>query len=1062
MKQKLLLMVITILYCFVAFAQNRTITGKVTAKEDGQPLPGVSVKVTGTKIGTTTLADGSFTLSIPSNSRSLEVSYIGYATQTVEIGSGNVVNVSLAEDTKALGEVVVTGYAVTKKKEFTGSASVVKGDVLKDKPVQSFAQGLTGQAAGVSIVQPNGLLNNAPVIRVRGVSSISLNSFPLVVVDGIPFPTGDVSANSSANNPLGDINPADIESIDILKDAASTAIYGSRAAAGVLVITTKKGKTGDAKVTYDGWFGVNNAVRLPELLNAQQYIDSKNIAVKNALALNANAVTAAQRDANNNSFFPSYNADGSLVDTKWYNEVYRTAYSQNHNVTVSGGSAKTSYYLSGGLSDQDGFLKANSFQRYSARANLTHKLTNWLSLSANINYNNSMNRSPSSGSIPDAAFSSSGLGRIAIAAAPNVSVYNAAGTYNLAAQYIGNNANLISATWAHPTVIIDKDKNSSETSRFLTNLSATANIIEGLSFKTTFSWDRSNGENIQFWNPISGDGFSYNGYAYNNNQRRNNWNWINTLQYNKTFGGDHNFTFLIGSDVQDTRTANWGAVRQGLGDPTFFDQFQGVYVTNVPPGGTGNSLSEIAFEAYLASISYNYKGKYFVSGNFRRDGNSGLAFANRWGNFGGASVGWAISQEDFFKNSSLSSTINNFRLRASYGKTGNGNVGAYNEFTTYSAGLYGATPFAWLYNKAGNKTLRWETSKQTDIGLTLGFLNDRITLEADYFNKNIDNLILAVPQSPSKGIPFNPDTDPAGVILTNVGSMYNRGFEFALSGSPIKTQKFTWTANLNFTTLNNKVTALDPSIQRIVTATSRLENTSITTVGYPIASIYAVKTNGVNPANGRRIFINAAGREVQYLHHGGANAWTYLDGTPAPSPSGDGQIVGNTLPKWYGGFNNTLTYGNFDLNVMFTFSGGNKIYNGSRAGLLDQRFWNNSMEILNAWTTPGQVTNIPRRVYGDNVSNGSSFAIDANVEKGDFLRLQSATLGYKIPKSVFGRVGVNSLRVYAAVNNAFIITKYTGVDPEISSNGNSNLSSGVERNSIPQGRQFTFGLSLGL
>lgn len=1061
MKQKLLLLVIAVLSYFVVQAQDRVITGTVTSKEDGQPIPGVSVKVPRTKIGTVTAANGRFTLSIPSNARSLEVSYIGFATQTVEISSGNVIDVVLSEDTKALGEVVVTGYAITKKKEFTGSASVVKGDDLKDKPIQSFAQGLTGQAAGVSIVQPNGLLNNPPVIRVRGVSSISLNSFPLVVVDGIPFPTADISANSSANNPLGDINPSDIESIDILKDAASTAIYGSRAAAGVLVITTKKGKTGDAKVTYDGWFGVNNAVRLPELLNAQQYIDSKNIAVKNALALNANAVTASQRDANNNSFFPSYNADGSLVDTKWYDEVYRTAYSQNHNVTISGGTTKTTYYLSGGLSDQDGFLRANSFRRYSARANLTHKVTTWLSLSANINYNNSINNSPNSGSTPGAAFNSSGLGRIAIAAAPNVSVYNTSGTYNLAGQYIGNNANLIAATWAHPGVVIDKDKNSSENNRFLTNLSATANIVDGLSFKTNFSWDRSNSENIQFLNPLSGDGFSFNGYAYNHNQRRNNWNWINTLQYNKTFGGDHNLTLLLGSDVQSTRTTNWGAVRQGLGDPTFFNQFQGTYVTNVPPAN-GNNISEIAFEAYLASINYNYKGRYFVSGNFRRDGNSGLAFANRWGSFGGASIGWAISQEDFFKNSSLGSIINNFRLRASYGKTGNGNVGSYNEFTTYSSALYGVSPFAWVYNQAGNQNLRWETSKQTDIGLTLGFLNDRITLEADYFNKNIDNLILAVPQAPSKGIPFNTSTDVSGTILTNVGSMYNRGFEFALSGNPIKTQKFTWTANLNFTTLNNKVTELDPNVQQIITATGSLENTSITTVGYPIASIYAVKTNGVNPANGRRIFVNAAGREVQYLHQGGVNAWTYLDGTPAAAPSGDAQIVGSTLPKWYGGFNNTLNYGNFDLNVMFTFSGGNKIYNGSRAGLLDQRFWNNSTEILNAWTTPGQITDIPRRVYGDNVSNGSSFAIDANVEKADFLRLQSATLGYKIPRSIFGRTGINSLRVYASVNNAFIITKYTGVDPEISTNGNSNLSSGVERNSIPQGRQFTFGLSLGL
>jgi hypothetical protein len=292
--------------------------------------------------------------------------------------------------------------------------------------------------------------------------------------------------------------------------------------------------------------------------------------------------------------------------------------------------------------------------------------------------------------------------------------------------------------------------------------------------------------------------------------------------------------------------------------------------------------------------------------------------------------------------------------------------------------------------------------------------------------------------------------------------MYNKGFEFALSGSPVRNDQFTWTTTLNFTTLKNKVVKLDPSIAQLTSSTGGLETASITKEGYPIGSIFAVKTAGVNPENGRRIFINKAGEQVQYLHQGGANAWTYLDGSVASSVAGDQQILGGTLPTWYGGFNNTFKYGNFDLNVMFTYSGGNYIYNGSRAGLLDQRFWNNNTEVLDAWTTPGQVTDIPRVVYGDNVSNGSSFPIDANVEKGDFLRLQAATLGYRVPSKLFGRTGISSLRVYASVNNAFIITKYTGVDPEISSNGNSNLAAGVERNSIPQGRQFTFGLSLGL
>jgi hypothetical protein len=350
--------------------------------------------------------------------------------------------------------------------------------------------------------------------------------------------------------------------------------------------------------------------------------------------------------------------------------------------------------------------------------------------------------------------------------------------------------------------------------------------------------------------------------------------------------------------------------------------------------------------------------------------------------------------------------------------------------------------------------LKWETSSQSNIGIDLGILKNRITFEANYYSKDVDNLILNVPQSPSKGIPGNS-------ILLNVGSMYNRGWEFTINAVPVKTKDFSWNANLNFSTNKNRVTALVNDDTPILGYTSSLELASITKVGSPASSIYAVKTAGVNPENGRRIFINAAGDKVQYQHFGGTSAWTYLDGTKASAVSGaDAQVLGGTLPTWFGGFNNTLRYKNFDLGVNFTFSGGNYIYNGTKAGLRDQRIWNNSTDVLHAWTTAGQVTDVPRAVYGDNVSNGSSFPIDANVEKGDFLRLQTVTLGYSLPSFIFGNSGINSTRLYAQVNNAFIITKYTGVDPEISTNGNSNLAGGIERNSIPQSRTITFGINV--
>lgn len=1034
------------------FAQSRTVSGTVTDQTTGQGLPGVSVLVKGTTTGVTTRADGAYSISVPDNATTLVFRFLGYATVEHAFGNASTLNVTLATDDKVLSEVVVTGYGTTKREEFTGAAATVTGETIKDRPVQSFAQALTGQAAGVNIVQPNGVLNNAPVIRVRGINSISLSSFPLVVVDGIPISTGDVSNNASANNPLGDINPADIESIDILKDAASTSIYGSRAAAGVLIITTKKGKQGKAKVSYDAWVGSGKAARLPEMLNAQQYIDYKNEAIRNALAVNPALVAQTQRDANGVSFFPGTNPDGSATNTRWYDEIYRTSLSHNHSLAVSGGNEITSYYFSVGLTDQQGFIKANSFNRKNTRLNINHKVTDWFSLRGNVTYSNSMNAAPQTGSLPGSSFASSGLARLAVVLPPNISPRNADGSYNISASNtIGQGNNLAAITFQNPLPIIELNNTTSETSRLISNLGADFNLFKGMTFKTTYSYDRGNTENILFYNPLHGDGFTTQGLASNQHNRRENWNWVNTLQYVTTFAEMHNLSVLVGTDAQKLTSDSWGATRQTLTD-TGFDLFQAGYTTNL---AAGNSLGIRAYESYLGSLNYNFASKYFFSANFRRDGNSALAFEQRWGNFGGASVGWALSEEDFFKNSSLGNAISNLKFKGSWGRVGNGNLNSdFGSFSLFGTGLYGDISTL-AYSQAGNTLLSWETSDQTNIGVDFGILNNRVNFEANYYYNDVNGLILSAPQAPSKGIPGNS-------ILQNVGSMYNKGLELAVTATPVDNARFSWRTNLNFTTNKNEVTALAEGNAPIPGIT-QLETANITMVGQPVGSLYVVKTNGVNPANGRRIFVNKAGREVQYLHGGRAEAWTYVsDGTTAPQVTGaDATELYNTLPTWFGGFTNNFTYGNFDLSLLFTFSGGNYIYNGSKAGLRDQRFWNNHTDVLRRWTAEGQVTDIPRPVYGDNQSNGSAFPIDVNVEKGDFVRLQNTALGYRLPASLFGRSGISSLRVYGQIDNALLFTNYSGVDPEISTNGNSNIAPGVERNTVPQGRIFTFGFNLG-
>jgi len=540
MKKLLLIWVIIACSMTSIMAQTRQVTGKITSSEDGSALPGVSVSSKGSTKGTTSNADGSYVISI-ADGASLVFSFVGFNSQTVTVGNRSVIDVKLTVDNTQLSEVVVVGYGTKKRQEFTGSASTIKAASIAERPVQSFSQGLTGQAAGVNITQPNGLLNNPPVIRVRGLSSLSLSSFPLVVIDGIPISTDNVSANSTTNNPLADINPSDIESIDVLKDAASAAIYGSRAGAGVLLITTKRGKSGKAKVSIDSWAGVNSAVRLPDVLNAEQYMFHKNSAIANALLLNPNAVSSTQRNSLNQSFLPNYREDGSLIDTDWYKEVYQTAFSQNHNMTITGGTDKTSYYFSAGFSDQDGFLKSNSFERRSGRFNMDHQATKWLKFTTNFNYSNTFNKAPMSGSNPGGAFNTSGLGRIAVAQVPNLPAYLPDGNYNLENNTVGRMNNLLPAQFPNPAVVRDLDKITSENTRLIANLGAEIKIIEGLMYKISYSWDRRNTENIRFFNPYNGDGWAASGDAYNNTARSDNWNLINTLQYNWKLGEKHNF-----------------------------------------------------------------------------------------------------------------------------------------------------------------------------------------------------------------------------------------------------------------------------------------------------------------------------------------------------------------------------------------------------------------------------------------------------------------------------------------------------------------------------------------
>ena len=1018
----------------LVMAQTVQISGTVTGSEDGLPLPGVNITVKGTTIGAISGADGKYVLAVPTGAQTLVFSFIGFVTQEVPVQGRTAINIVLRQDLYNVDEVVVVAYGTAQKRDITGSVSSVKVDAIRNVPVQSFDQALQGKAAGVSITMPNGVLNNPPVIRIRGYNSITGSSSPLVVVDGVPIFTGDYSS-STYSNALADINPSDIESMDILKDASATALYGSRAANGVILITTKRGSGAKTSVTYDVYAGFTQPYNIFEVMNGAQYLSHKNKALSNA---GSSTVLKFATDAN-----------GKTIDTKWADFVYQKGFQQSHAVTFSGSTPSTSYFLSVGYTDQEGMVRRSSYTRKNARLNIDHKLNKWISLGANIAYTNGINKAPNTGS----DFSTAGAARLAFVLPSILGPYKTDGSYNTNGAAIGTmGTGLTGISYYNPAPIIDLCRFQNESDRVLATLYGSVEPIKGLVAKTQFGIDNMTSESSSFYTPVAGDGYSDNGDAYQYFNRPKRWTWTNTLNYNLTLLEKINLGFLAGVEEQYTKSVSWNAYKYNVSDP-FFTNYQGSWVE--PDMGDGG-IGENYFISYFGRVSFNYNRKYYLEGSVRRDAYSGLAAGNKWGTFGGASVMWNASNEEFINNA-IGSVFSDIRFKASFGRVGNmSGIGDFSSLYLYGSGLYSDVPTL-AFSQIGNSALKWETSDKYDAGISFGLLEDKIQAEVNYYYNNINGLILSVQQTPSKGI-------PGGTIPQNIGSMFNTGLELTLTSYNFSTPKFTWTTTLNFSSLKNEVKALAPGIDNLIGTTGGLETTNRTVVGQPIGNLFAVETRGVDPTTGRRIFVNAAGKEVTYAHeNSAATRWQYKDGSgvaPAITLAGDGKLSGSPLPKYFGGLDNNFTFLNFDAAINLTYAFGFKLYCGSKAGLRDQRFWNNSVEVYKtAWSKSGDKTNIPKPVWGDNVSNGSAIPITENIEKGDYLKARNISLGYTF-KGLPAVTRIEKIRLYAQVFNAYVFTKYSGSDPEVSTNGGDNLTPGVDRNTAPQARTYTFGLSV--
>ncbi|MGA9649897.1 SusC/RagA family TonB-linked outer membrane protein [Pedobacter sp.] len=1040
MKRKLLkcLLFFMVLLVTKVSAQERTITGVVTSKDDGLPIPGVSVKVINSKIGVSTGADGTYSIKVGGSSV-LQFSSIGYSTQNVSAGKSIKLNVSLVSDTKALTDVVVIGYGTAKRKDVTGSVASIKGEDLAGKPVASFDQALAGKITGVQVTNSSGILGAAPRIRIRGTNSISSGADPLYVVDGMVIISGGSSSVASVN-PLGDINPNDIQSVDVLKDGSATAIYGSRGANGVIIITTKRGTKGKTQVNYNSWFAWANVAKRFDLLDAQEFVTIANEKLYNSGTTTPQAVLG-------------YDASGNVINTNWQDLVFnKDAFQQNHNISFSGATDLSNYYFSLGYADLKGTTVGNNQTKYQFSGKFEQKaLDNYLTFGASITGSYVKNTGLNSGT----SSLSGNIGN-AIRALPNVGAFNADGSYNLSSDNarLGRGANLkeIDDNYTNIKYVLDHNIFSNQTFSLLGNAFIDVKIIDGLNLRSQVSTQNMFGEDYRYLDPLHGDG----GSATKGSELQqyipvSRYSWTNTATYNKTIG-DHSFGATVGLEYQKSSSRYFYASGSQLSS-TFFSGEN--IISNSLTQSTfdiGGGVSENAYKSYFARANYAYKDRYLVSGTYRIDAISSLPLGNQSAKLPGASIGWRISQEDFMKGNLK--FINDLKIRGGYAKTGNTDIGNYPFAGTFGAATYGVQS-GLAYTQVGNSSLKFETSGKYDVGIDATMFDSRITLTADYFKNNIDNLILAAPTAPSLGVPGNS-------INQNVGKMYNKGYEFAVSADIFRDSPFKWNTSFNITFVKNKITQLSNNNSDIT------YTYNVNRVGESIGSLYGYEYAGVNPANGNPLYVKSTGQIIQgnianqtYYVYDAANPTALTTATTLAAS--DKKILGQSNPTYYGGLVNTFRYKDFDLNINMVFSGGNKVMNITRQeSLLNQKFLNNGTEILERWTTPGQVTNVPKVYYGrDAFTNLTSSTSSRFVEDGKFIRAQDLVLGYTFPKLFTDKIKLSRLRLYAQVQNAFVITPYSGLDPELNYSTSTNSQAGLDYNTNPKARTFLIGLNVG-
>jgi TonB-linked SusC/RagA family outer membrane protein len=997
----LLICLAMFLLCTTAMGQQREVSGKVLDDESKAPLQGVNITVKNSRIATATDADGNFSLTVPGTTRTLVVSISGFESKEIDIVAGRAqYDISLAKNVQALNEVVIAvAYGEQERKKLTGSVGKLTSKQIENVPLASVDQILQGKIAGLQSVATTGQPGAAQQIRIRGIGSITASSAPLFVIDGMPVNTGDASNLTNSSNLLASINPNDIESVSVLKDASAASIYGSRAANGVIIINTKKGKAGKTKIRFDTEAGYNDIAYKPKMgqpLNRAEVFELFSEGL-----LNAGFSQGQTTNIMNNVF--GYNGD---ADYDWLDLVTRKGQQQMINLSASGGDARTQFFLSGGYFKQQSPAFGADLKRYSGNFNLRHLLSKKFTVGLNVN----VSTFKQMGESESANFRNPILAAMGLL--PTNEAYNSDGTPNI-------DPGVFSQIY-NPLAIKEYDKQTNQTTKLLGSAFLEYKVLDNLKLTTRFGMDHNAIEEYLYQNPFFGDAAADGGVTANSYNRLANWVWTNLADYTFRAAEDKlDGTVTVGYEAQ--RSKSYTQTGTGIVVPK---NRSIVYPPAAVPTAGGVTGSDYAFTSLLSRAQLNYLGKYSLSGSLRRDGSSRFGANNRYGTFWSIGAAWNVDEESFMSNSK---TISALKLRASYGVNGNAGIGNYDWRSTFLfSSTYNGAPGS-FQSTIGNNNLTWEQNKPFDVGVEIGLLNNRILIESDYYIRKTSNLLLNEPLSNTSGFL---------TYSNNIGAMENKGFEITINATPIKTRNVNWTVSLNGAWNKNKITKLRDDANEI------LFNPGILRVGEDVQAYFIRSWAGVDSDNGDPLW--------------------YIDesksGTTSDFGTAKRMIVGSASPKGFGGFSTSLTWKFITLDAQLNYQYGNKLFSQWDFLFISDGVFlgvNHSKRQLERWQQQGDITDVPRFELGNPTS--SSDVSTRYVYKGDFLRLRNLSLSFQAPGNIVKKAGLTSARLYVRGTNIWTKTfdKNITMDPEQPIDGLSDLQ-------FFNPKSYTVGLSIEL